>query len=244
TNPVFYATSDVWNRVTNTVGAFPADQPDNELPQESAVGSNFMFTRVFRNAPAASGTTDVTAHFMYADFGLGTVYGDAAATPAPPLPFAAATTEAHLADGLGYEWQLPATHSTHVCLAVEIDAPGDPFVEPPLSGRAPGWPDTDLSVLNDNNKAQRNIIFGDGSSGSGDMAFFALARHASRERRDMTILMRAAPRVWRSLRTARVGVCEGQAMPFRPGGVIKLSDMAPGETRLLRISFAIPAGVT
>ena len=42
-------------------------------------------------------------------------------------------------------------------MAVEITAPGDPFAGQCLRGRAPGWPDQDLEILDDNNKAQRNM---------------------------------------------------------------------------------------
>jgi hypothetical protein len=40
---------------------------------------------------------------------------------------------------------------------VEISAPNDPYVGQSLRGRAPGWPAQDLEILDDNNKAQRNL---------------------------------------------------------------------------------------
>jgi hypothetical protein len=39
---------------------------------------------------------------------------------------------------------------------VEISSPGDPFAGESVR-RAPGWPDQDVEILDDNNKAQRNM---------------------------------------------------------------------------------------
>ncbi|MBA7548962.1 hypothetical protein ES705_41430 [subsurface metagenome] len=91
----------------------------------------------------------------------------------------------------GYEWTLVATTSSHTCLAVEINTPNDPVVTPTLLGRAPGWPDTDLSFLYDNNKAQRNMgVYSTppapgGSAGS--ITYYAVLHNAATFKRDMIL---------------------------------------------------------
>ncbi|MGH3372309.1 MAG: hypothetical protein ACRDPR_20170, partial [Nocardioidaceae bacterium] len=137
THPQFYLTSDVWTRRTNAPGGFNAnDQPINEPPQHGmgAAGDNFAFTRVRRNASGTPAT--VTAHFLVSPLGTGSNYQDAGATPDPSISFAAGDLVQTMA--VGYPWHLDPTSTTHLCLAVEISTPADPFVSPSLVGRAPG----------------------------------------------------------------------------------------------------------
>ena len=76
TNPVFWATSDLWNQSTNVAVPFPAaDWILGDPP--SRVGSNFAFARVSRRAAAAStaaAPAAVTVTFLQADYGLGVAY--------------------------------------------------------------------------------------------------------------------------------------------------------------------------
>ncbi len=76
TNPVFYASSDVWNQVTNT----PYAPVNDWIVGDSAVrgATNYAFARVSRRAAAASTTSSasVTVDFLEADFGLGVPYVD------------------------------------------------------------------------------------------------------------------------------------------------------------------------
>ena len=164
THAVFYATSDVWNRRGTLPGSFPNDQPSNENAGNGAgnIGDNWAFARIRRNA-AGSASTTVTAHFLVSKLGTGSNYVDAGtmdpdvtfADPDPTLVFSAADLGPLITPP--YPWHLAAVSSTHLCLAVEISTPADPIVAPSLLGRAPGWPTTDLAVINDNNKAQRNM---------------------------------------------------------------------------------------
>src|ERR1051325_8866782 len=94
---------------------------------------------------------------------------------------------------------------------------------------------TDISVLNDNNKAQRNIIYGSGTDGS-DIGYYALVHNVATERRDM-ILQAAAPNdVGRKL--DRITVEAGdQKLPYKSGETIRIANMEPGESRMIRVSF-------
>jgi hypothetical protein len=73
THPVFYATSDVWNRRGTLPGSFPNDQPDSEPAGNGSgiLGDNWAFARIRRNAPSMSGSQTVAAHFLVSKFGTG-----------------------------------------------------------------------------------------------------------------------------------------------------------------------------
>ncbi len=194
TNPIFYTTSDIWNRRSNTAGGFNGnDQPNNENPWISTSGSNYAFARVHRKGTGVSET--VTLHFLKSEFGTGSNYVDANTTADPTLSFASGESVKTMTSG--YEWELIATNSTHVCLAVEINTPTDPVVTPTLLGRAPGWPNTDLAVLYDNNKAQRNLgVFSGGGSPGGNTGgtnddntttYYAVVHNAALHPRNMVL---------------------------------------------------------
>jgi hypothetical protein len=246
-NPVFYANSDVWNRRDNTRGAFDAgtDRPDHQDPQETAVGHNFAFTRVFRKAAASGGSNvDVQANFFIADFGLGTAYVNAGVSASPTLTFAPADIEKDLGDGQGYQWDLPATHSDHVCMAVQIDSSSD-HPAGTLLGHAPGWPTTDLMVINDNNKAQRNMgIWTPPAGGTDTNTRYFMVHNAASFVRDMTINYGISPETARAVRVSEIGVIGGrekQTQVIREpknGANIKIPGMQPGENRWVGVTMA------
>ena len=183
--PVFYAFSDVWTRRTNAPGGFDANnRPINEEPKNGigAGGDNFAFARIRRLGTGIPGA--VTAHFLTSEFGTGSNYQDAGTTADITVNFA--PTDQVLTMTAGYPWHLDETNSTHLCLAVELNAPGDPLVPPSLLGRAPGWPTTDLLVINDNNKAQRNMGVAPTTVG-GFMTRFGIIHNAATFTRDIVL---------------------------------------------------------
>jgi len=226
TNPVFYATSDVWNQRSNVAPTFVSDQPQNEDPQNNA--TNFAFARVSRNDSASSET--VSVDFLVAEFGTGSPYVPVASTT---VPFAVGDT-AKIAKA---SWTLNPTSSTHLCLAAQISTPSDPFVVPGLNGNTPGWPTTDLLVINDNNKAQRNMSVHYGLSGFGSI-HFAIIRNASKRVRDFDLRLNADPVVLRNLSSPTVLAERGQTMPFKPGTTVRLAGMKPGEYRWVALNVA------
>jgi hypothetical protein len=242
-NPWFFVNPDVWNRRSNAPGAFTAnDQPVNEDPQMAPAGSNFAFCRVNRNA---TGTAEnATAHFLYSEFGTGSNFQDANVTPDPAINFAAADAETTMA--AGYEWLLPPTTSTHLCVAVEITSPNDPLKLPSLIGRAPGWPTTDLIVINDNNKAQRNMGVHAMMAGMNPVTFYALAHNASTALRDMALLFETTDRGLPLLKGTRLeivdGVKERQQQPFQQHGQVVLGQMRPADNVWVGIALPPLAG--
>lgn len=238
TNPVFYETSDVWNQLDGSAPIIQADNlPAHQIPQ---AGDNFAFVRVSRRAAPDPGSppVTVTAHFLYADFGLGTLYQDISASPLGQIVFAA-TDSSPKALTNGIQWQLPASHSPHICLAVQISTPADPFALAPggLLGHAPGWPTTDLMVINDNNKAQRNIDFPMMLAGRiSKITFYILIHNAATYRRDMSIRCEASQEILRSLKSISVGEAGGRRRRFRSGDMITFAGMEPGESRWLTLT--------
>jgi hypothetical protein len=248
TNPVFYLTSDVWNRRSNTTGGFDAvtDRPGHENPWEAALGHNYAFTRISRKAAAAAGSADrsATATFLFADFGLGTTYSSIGSLP--PASFHAADTVQVIPDGSGLQWDLPVTHSSHVCMAVEISVPAvgglpaDNFTGD-LIGHAPGWPTTDLMVINDNNKAQRNMgIYP--ALGASSVSFFAIIRNAADFSRDIVVRRRVDEKVAPKLRGARIEIIAGDGHELQSGDTVTLPNMKPGESRWLGLNYALASG--
>ena len=80
-------------------------------------------------------------------------------------------------------------HSSHVCLAVEISSPGDPFY-PDLSGRAPGV--SDPLIVWDNNKAQINMDFPPTAGGGSDTKF-GIVHNGELYPRDITVGLQVDP---------------------------------------------------
>ncbi len=196
-----------------------------------------------------SGSKTVTAHFLVSKFGTGSNYKDATVAdpdlffpdPDPTLTFTAAdlgpfTTAA-------WHWHLNAIASTHLCLAVEISAPGDPFVAPSLLGSAPGWPTTDLRVIFDNNKAQRNLSLSTTPArGIGGIDSYAIVHNAATFRRKMVLRSQVSPEVASRFRDASIRLIGSTSASFRPGDTIEIPDMQPGENRWVGLSITTTGG--
>ncbi|MEP7345555.1 MAG: hypothetical protein ABI877_09815, partial [Gemmatimonadaceae bacterium] len=242
--PAFYVTPDVWNRRGTDPGSFVSDRPSNENAGNGVgiVGNNWLFARIRRRAAAPVGAPDlaVTAHFLVSPLGTGSNYADASSmdpdltfpNPDPTVTFAAAdvgpiTTAA-------FPWHLNPVTSTHLCAAVEISAPGDPFVGASLRGRAPGWPDTDLEIVDDNNKAQRNMGLSttDARESLGESVLWAIVHNAALSRRDLELRIRwPIPRDAKGRPSAIVVSPGAEPMPIRDDGRLVLRRMEPLENR-------------
>jgi hypothetical protein len=226
TNPVFYATSDVWNQRSNVAPTFVADVPQSEDPQSGA--GNFAFARISRSATGSAATVNV--EFLVAEFGTGSPYGSVATTT---VSFAAGD----LTKIVTAPWTLNPTTSTHLCLGVQISTPADPFVAPGLNGNTPGWPTTDLMVINDNNKGQRNMSVHYGLSGHGS-THYLIVRNASKKPRDFVLRMSASPKLLGGYTNPTVQVQGGdQAAGFDPESTVVLPGMRAGEYRWVAFGF-------
>jgi hypothetical protein len=233
TNSIFYASSDVWNQRSNVAPSFINDQPQNEDPQNNA--TNFAFVRISRNDSASAETVNVD--FLVAEFGTGSPYQLVASTS---VSFAAGDTSKIARTS----WNLNPTSSTHLCLAAQISTPSDPLVLPGLNGNTPGWPTTDLIVINDNNKAQRNMSVHYGLSASAS-THFAIVRNASKLVRDFILVLKADPESLKAFVKPSVQVEGGEPVVFQSGVSMVLKGMNPGESRWVAFdmkSFRVKQG--
>jgi len=118
---------------------------------------------------------------------------------------------------------------------VEVSSAADPIVAPSLLGRAPGWPTTDLLVVNDNNKAQRNMGVGPTTMG-GWFTRYALIHNAATIRRDIVL-------TWSRLSGAKQGANDrvtlvgGRPLPLRAAGKVVVPNLLPGEHRWVRLTL-------
>ncbi|MFL6012670.1 MAG: hypothetical protein ACJ734_12880 [Gaiellaceae bacterium] len=251
THPVFYATSDVWNRRGTLPGSFPNDQPDNEPAGNGAgnIGDNWAFARVRRNLPSAVAQS-VNAHFLVSKFGTGSNYVDSLSIdPDVSFPDPDPTVTFNPTD-LGpvitppFHWQLAAVASSHLCLAVEISTPNDRIVAPSLVGRAPGWPTTDLAVINDNNKAQRNMgLSTTPARGVGlSETFYAIIHNAATFRRDIEVAVLVPPEWLRRMKGARVETVGGRPRTLERETRVVLPGVEPGENRWVGLTMVPPSG--
>ncbi len=251
THANFFDFSDVWNRRTNDPDVFDANnRPQNQDPQPTAMGHNYAFARVSREV---NGTpTTVNLHFLYSDGGVGVNFVDAGMTD-PTVHFSNVNLQKQLTAGNGYQWELPSGASNHVCLAVEIYTAADPLIPPSLVGHAPGWPGTDLMIVNDNNKAQRNMQvlgFG-GMSGAMGMSAYLIAHNAATFERDMQIGIDVDPAILRRIRRPQAQTIGGPSdklprpTPITPHSLVTLPKMLPGENRWIEVKLdALPGQVS
>lgn len=242
----FFSTSDVWNERSNDPLAFDAnDRPQVQDPQPMAMGPNYAFARISREATGVA--QDVSLQFYYSDGGVGVNFVDAGS--AVNVHFNSGDAVKAPAMGDGVQWQLPSGASNHVCLASEISVAGvDPIIPPSLFMHAPGWPGTDLAVMGDNNKAQRNMqVFGFGgmSAGGTGMAMYAIVHNAATFTRDMQIgVTTGSRRTDDAARDLLVGTVSGgdrKPSAARPGDILTLQGMRPGENRWVEFLFK-PSG--
>lgn len=244
----FYVSGDVWNRRSSSPGAFVSDVPQGQDAGNGggSTGDNWLFARVSRRAAGlvTDPATVVTAHFLVSKLGTGSNFVDASSAD-PDVSFTGADpTLSFAGDELGPKttaampWHLAAVASTHLCIAVEISTPADPYVGVSLRGRAPGWPDTDLEIVDDNNKAQRNIGLTTlpAEESAGESWLWGLVHNAHVATRDLELGVAVDTGGTRGLRV----LVDGRAAEIGKDRRLVLRGMAPGENRWVAVAF--PAG--
>jgi hypothetical protein len=253
----FWNTSDVWNQFSTNV-AFSPNANDQLVSENAQAGAdNYAFARIRRNElPASgSGSTTVSAHFLVSEFGTGSNFVDwVFSDPSDPDVSFPTFSDVSVVFNEGDKgplitppllWHLDATVSDHCCLAVQINSPGDPMASPGLTGRAPGTPGATFSVVNDNNKAQRNLqvnpaVMG-GIRGS---HYYGIVHNAATFTRDI-VLGLAVPRGLKSVPEGTMieivterGIAERR--PWSAWDRIALKGMTPGENRWIGVNLRVP----
>jgi hypothetical protein len=96
-------------------------------------------------------------------------------------------------------------------------------------------------VINDNNKAQRNMgIYP--ALGASSVSFFAVIRNAADFSRDMVLRRRVDERVASKLRGARVDMIGIDGHEQQSGDILTLHNMKPGESRWLSLTYTLAPG--
>jgi len=246
THPVFYATGDVWNRRGTLPGVFgDNDPPLNEDAGNGAgnIGDNWAFARIRRNA--STGAATVNVHFLVSEFGTGSGFSDDT-TMNPDITFDPDTTVNFATGELGPKitnashWTLASTASTHLCLAVQIGTADDPFVPPSLANEWPGWSSgTDLRILADNNKAQKNMglsVMPARGVGFSDL-YYAIVHNAASFTRDMELSWKIDPVALRALGATLSAAGDQETRKLGPSGSMVLRGMKPGDSRWVAVRF-------
>jgi hypothetical protein len=257
THADFYSTSDVWNQVASSTPN-PPNSNDQPVGENAQAGSdNYAFARIRRNVlpPGGSGSTTVTAHFLVSEFGTGSNFVDwLFSDPSDPditFPSPSDVTVSFGPTDLGpivtppFTWNLGSTTSDHLCLAVEIAAPGDLILAPGLTGRAPGSSGTDPSVVADNNKAQRNLQVSQGLGGSNGVHHYAIVHNPDIKARDVVIGLLPADGRGNIPEGVLVEVVTSQgtvvSRPWRNWDRLTLPAMLPGENRWIGVRLPVGA---
>lgn len=230
TYPWFFQKSDVWNRNTNTPGPIVNDwyQGDDPTAGVGTLGDNYAFARISRND--ASSAESVNVEFLSSDYGLGIPY---ASVGSQPINFAVGELSKLTA---GQLWNLDDTASNHACLAAQLDSVDDPLILPGLSGRVPGWPYPDLQVINDNNKAQRNLHVNHVVADMDGLTMMRI-RNAAFYTRDIRIRIEM-PKIRGPIPRSSIEVLGGETKTIKGDDVIVLKNMRPGENRWLSFNFS------
>ena len=252
--PAFWATPDVWNRRGTAPGTFTNDQPPNEPAGNGTgnIGDNWAFARIRRReANPAGASVSATAHFLVSPLGTGSNFLDASSAdpdvsfpdPDPTVTFA--PTDVGPITTPAFHWHLNPVGSTHLCLAVEVSSPGDRFAGQSLRGRAPGWPDQDLEILDDNNKAQRNMGLSTTPARgveAVETCICALVHNAATFRRDLELGYTLDAVLQERVKAVSLDGLGLRRTRAKPTGRVVLKAMEPGENRWVGVSFAPPTG--
>ena len=226
THANFWSTSDIWNQSTNVAAvAGPNGSVVGDPPSRS--GSNFAYARVSRRAPAMSTAPNamVTVNFLFGDYGLGNPF-----TPigSENVTFSASDivqiTPAH-------SWTVPVGASSHLCLAVQIVGPdGDTFAAPDINGTAPG--PADPFILNDNNKAQRNLQDTIGTAEGTEL--IAMISNSERKSRALRLRIKVPPNTSLTGAFDVIGGRESKTIKITSDARVEVGKLAPREVRWLR----------
>ena len=193
----------------------------------------------------------MTAHFLVSKFGTGSAYVDAGSAdpdvsfvdPDPTVTFNAADVGPITAGPV--HWHLNADRLDAPLPRGRDHGPNDPFVPPSLVGNTPGWPTTDLRVINDNNKAQRNMgLSTTPARGVGRVRLLLRDRPQRGDVPCATSSSATAPdaAVLKELKGAAIEVVGGKGTGLERSGVLRLAGMQPGENRWIGLRFPAAAG--
>jgi hypothetical protein len=245
THPVFYETSDVWNRQSLGDG-FPTATKQPASEDAIAGQTNYAYTRVWRKEAGLSDVdTQVQATYYTAVFGSGNNFST---ITQETIDFPGTANTGPIVSP-GNPWTAPAAVSPHYCMAVAISTPNDPMLEN-LDGYAPGSGvnGADSQILDENNKAQRNMavisvphppIPVPHRQPKNRITFYAIIHNPSVISRDMKFHYETSTEVFDHLSDMRIEIVGSKSRPFHSGETLILPNVQPGENRWVGWSFEV-----
>lgn len=144
-----YSMSNVWNRLSNTPGAFGANGPDHESPARFAadgttVFTNYLFARVEQVGTLVIRDAVVKFYLKHPGSGGGaanlTLLGQVNVPAGPP-------------QNVRLAWQIPSGTPNHSCVFAVVRSPSEPEDDP----TALTWSQFEALSRADNDWAQRNL---------------------------------------------------------------------------------------
>jgi len=251
TSPRFSITSDIWNRRTNTPGPYRDNGAVCTEPR--VIGDNFIFTRVRRKGPAPAGSADKTVSLNYycAQFGAGNNFVPIGSST---LSFSPSETDKTTS---GIHWSLPTGSSNQVCLGVEISTDKDPLIGTTLDHHVPGGSTgTNLLIINDNNRAQRNthlyvapdppvekrVTSASAMTMPPTAVMYALIHNPALETTD--IQLETVINSFTKVRPSLAVIARKGEYSVDKKNRFVLHNMKPGESRFLKISYPVPPART
>ncbi|MDY7096406.1 MAG: hypothetical protein SX243_25835 [Acidobacteriota bacterium] len=156
-----YSMSNVWNRLTNTVGTFGPNGPEHQNParfQSDGVTpqTNYLYARVEQTQTLAVSGASVSFYLKHPGTGAGAIQLLGTVGVAPGLP-----------QDVSISWQVPPGTPGHSCVFAVVFSPA----EPEQDTSTLDWADFEDLCRQDNDWAQRNLDIRDTAPpGSGNIA--------------------------------------------------------------------------
>jgi hypothetical protein len=221
-----YSMSNVWNRLTNTVGTFGANGPDHEhpfrfQPDGMTPKTNFLFARIEQKGTLAIRDAEVRFYIKNPGSGLGniTLLGTAPAGNTFPQDVSLA-------------WQVPTGLPNHSCVFAVVHSPAEPAQDPSTLS----WADAEALSRADNDWAQRNLNVRNISPFNTGNTFHA-APFLVRLPEDAggSLVLKVDGRLARGLESLTIRVSNGPEKKLEPGKSTRFK--VPTDERLLPVKI-------
>ena len=219
-----YSMSNVWNRLTNTTGAFGANGPDHEHPARfEADGvtpkTNFLFARVEQVQNLLVRGAEVKFFIKHPGSGGGAANLQLLGQVAVPGGLAVGSPQ-----DVSISWQVPAGTPNHSCVFAVVRS----AAEPDGDQSALTWSAFEALARQDNDWAQRNLDLRDTAPNSGNSgnlvagAPFVLKIPVEGEPARYPVTLRIDTRAAEGLEALELEIPGSQRIPVKLGGETKV----------------------
>lgn len=225
-----YSMSNVWNRLTNTAGAFGANGPDHEhpfrfQPDGTTPKTNFLFARIEQKGSLAIRDAEVRFYIKNPGSGVGNITLLGTVSVGNTFP-----------QNVSLPWQVPASLPNHSCVFTVVHSPAEPAQDPSILT----WAQAEALAREDNDWAQRNLNIRNISPFNTGNLFDAapfLVRLPEGPRDNLVIKVDA--RLARGLESLTLQISDGPKRKIEPGKTSRFK--VPTEERLLPVKIQAAA---